>query len=86
MSRFVVSIIRSIYDSWIFSPRTFTRTHPKHANSQYVFDLDGDEVEVDVATHHELFSVDSEFAGEFLEIWNFPKYTHFCCKETGRVS
>jgi len=44
--------------------RDVAHSHPDHTDSEYIFDLDGDENDEDIPIHHPLYSVDSKLSGE----------------------
>jgi histone-lysine N-methyltransferase SUV39H len=53
-----------MFTALLFRPRELAHSLPDHVNSDYVFDLDGDENGEDHPLHHPLFSVDSKSCGE----------------------
>jgi hypothetical protein len=53
------------HDPFLRRPRETAHSLPDHLNSDYVFDLDGDENDEAHPLHHPLFSVDSKPCGNW---------------------
>lgn len=51
-------------------PRQTARSDPEYVNSDYIFDLDGDEGVEDNLLHHPFFSVDSKSSGNWTRFIN----------------